>query len=229
MADKYDKLLKEGLIRLKESEFCDVPNEDDIEYEFSKNYLKAKEKLLKKLDRSYWKYINTAAKKVAVILFALVIAFSSLMTVDAFRETVLDFIVTIYKTFTQLEASTNEEKQIKKFYSIMEIPTEYSPIIRNFNDAIGHQTWSNNYKQITLSQNLSHTSNQFDSEHGELIEAEINNTSCLVCQDNNYLFCYWEFDGYRFELIYPIDLGEEFMSEVVGHLVEVDPEELPTE
>ena len=45
MADKYDELLKQGLIRLKEIEFSDVPKED-IKYEFSDKYLKSKEKYI---------------------------------------------------------------------------------------------------------------------------------------------------------------------------------------
>lgn len=226
MADKYDKLLKEGLTRLKESEFRNVPDEDDIEYEFSENYLKAKEKLLNKLDRSYWKYINTAAKKVAVILITLIIAFSSLMTVDAFRNSIIDFVVTIYKDFTQIKSNSKEERHIKAFYSMITIPEKYSSTDYLFSEVIGYQTWSYNNKRIRLTQNLSHVSNQFDSEHGQQEEIIINDTPCLICNDETQYYCYWEFDGYRFELVYPIDLGEEFMSGVVGNLVEIDPEDM---
>ena len=100
MADKYDELLKQGLIKLKEIEFSGVPKEEEIEYNFSDKYLKNKERLLNKLNHSYWKYVNTVAKKVAVIIISFIIAFSSLMTVDALRESLIDFIVTIYKSFT---------------------------------------------------------------------------------------------------------------------------------
>ena len=62
----------------------------------------------------------------------------------------------------------------------------------------------------------------FDSENGELKEEIINDTPCLVCETNSDYFCYWEFDGYRFELVYPKELGREFMSEVVGNLIEVE-------
>lgn len=227
MADKYDKLLKEGLTRLKEAEFRYVPDEDDIEYEFSGKYLKAKERLLKKLDRSYWKYVNTAAKKAAVILITLIIAFSSLMTVDAFRETFVNFIITIYKNFTQIEEDLKTEEHIKTYYSFEKLPKSYTKVDVQYNKATYFQIWDNNaLKPISLNQVPTHTSNQFDSEHGELSEAIINDTPCLICKDEIQYYCYWEFDGYRFELIYPADLGEEFMSEVVGNLVEIDPEEM---
>ena len=227
MTDKYDRLLKEGLIKLKEAEFSYVPTKDNIDYEFSEKYLRSKEKLLNKIDHSYWKYINSAAKKVVVILITLIITFSSLMTVDAFRKTVSDFIVTIYQTFTKIEHKTQLNNQIKTYYSLNNLPAGYEINTLNYSESTYLQVWDNvNSKHLTLSQVPINTSNIFNSEHGEISESIINDTPCFICQDENYFFCYWEFDGYRFELIYPIDLGEKFMSEVVGNLTEVNPEDI---
>ena len=58
----------------------------------------------------------------------------------------------------------------------------------------------------------------------ELNETTINDTPCLTCANDKNYFCYWEFDEYRFELIYPLELGEEFMCEIVGKLIEYKPE-----
>lgn len=227
MADKYDKLLSIALVKLKEDEFSYVPEENEIEHAFSEKYLKAIERILNKLDRSYWKYVNTVAKKVAVIIVTLIIAFSSLMTVDAFRETVFDFIVTVYKNFTQIGQNIEKKEHIKSYYSLYNLPMGYAKEFANCGEAVFSQLWSNVHSgSISLNQVALHISNLFNSEHGELREAIVNNTPCFICQDNNYFFCYWEFDGYRFELIYPVDLGEEFMSEVVGNLIEIDPEDM---
>ena len=230
MTDIYDKLLKQGLIKLKEIEFNDVPKEEEIEHDFSDKYLKSKEKLINKLSRSYWKYINTAAKKVAVIIISFIIAFSSLMTVDAFRETVINFIVTMYEAFGKVENNLWSDNHINSFYSVINAFSEHTKVASHCNESIYTQLWITKDKYlISLNQVPANTPNQFDSEHGELREIIVNDTPCLTCKTNADYFCYWEFDGYRFELIYPIDFGEEFMSEVVGHLVEVDPEELTTE
>lgn len=229
MADKYDKLLSIALVKLKEDEFSYVPEENEIEHAFSEKYLKAIERILNKLDRSYWKYVNTVAKKVAVIIVTLIIAFSSLMTVDAFRETVIDFIVKIYETFSEVKASrSNNSKQIEISYSFESSPHLYFITTTLFTNATNLQVWHNNVtgQDISLKQSPVYTSNYFDSEHGKLSEAIINDTPCLICKDNIQYYCYWEFDGYRFELIYPVDLGEEFMSEVVGNLIEIDPEDM---
>ena len=230
MTDRYDELLKQGLIKLKEMEFSYVPEKEDIDHNFSDKYLSNKERLLNKLSRSYWKYVNTAAKKVAVIIISFIIAFSSLMTVDALRESLIDFIVTIYKSFAVIEHKIANNEYLENYYSLQKPPEGYTNILTNLDNSKFIQLWDfNGSNPISLAQVPLYTPNQFNSEHGKLSEETINNTPCLVCVDNTLYYCYWEFDGYRFELIYPIELGEEFMSEVVGHLVEVDPEEFKTE
>ena len=230
MTDRYDELLKQGLIKLKEMEFSYVPEKEDIDHNFSDKYLSNKERLLNKLSRSYWKYVNTVAKKVAVIIISFIIAFSSLLTVDAFRESIINFVVTIFDSFSKVEQSSTNEEIIYSYYTIGKLPSGYMERTSHKSKAVYFQVWStSNNKQISLNQVPANTSNQFDSEHGIFGETIINDTPCFICQDENYFFCYWKFDGYRFELIYPIDLGEDFMSEVVGRLVEVDPEELTTE
>lgn len=228
MAEEYQELLIRGLTKFKEWEFSTVPDENEIEHIFSDKYLKAKEKLLNKLGRSYWKYVNTIAKKVAIIILTIIIAFSSLMTVDSIRERVVNFVVNIYNTFAKIEAeNTISTDPIKTFYALPFVPEEFNNKNLNCSELLSTIYWRN-YKQesIIFTQTSPLRFYKFNSEHNNIAEAIINNTLCLVCKDNNLYYCYWEFDGYRFELVYPIDLGEEFMSEVVGKLVEIDPEDM---
>lgn len=227
MTDKYDKLLSRALVKLKEDEFRYVPEENEIEHTFSEKHVKTIEKILNKLDHSYWKYVNTIAKKVAVIIVTLIIAFSSLMTVEAFREMIANFVITIYESFTKIEQEAKIEHRIDTFYSLNSLPSKYAKRISNHSETISFQVWDNaNFKSISLNQVSANNTNLFNSEHGTTYEAIINDTPCLICKDNIQYYCYWEFDGYRFELVYPLDLGEEFMSEVVGNLIEIDPEDM---
>lgn len=228
MRTKDDELLIRGLSILKELEFSHVPQEMEIDYTFSEKYIKNKEKLLNKIGHSYWKYVNTVAKKVAIIIVTLIITFSSLMTVDAFREKVIDFIFKVYNSFTQIDSfADNEQKPIERYYTIHNKVDTYYLSSTTINKYVFITFWSNKLNNdIMLTQNGISESSKFNSEHGELSEVIINSTPCLICKDPIQYYCYWEFDGYRFELIYPVDLGEEFMSEVVGHLVEVNPEDI---
>ena len=228
MAEEYQELLIRGLTKFKEWEFSTVPDENEIEHIFSDKYLKAKENLLDKLGRSYWKYVNTVAKKVAIIILTIIIAFSSLMTVDSIRERVVSFVVNIYKTFAQIEAnSTNFPTSIETFYTLPFVPKEFNKNDLNHSELLLSTCWKNNILEtIVLSQTVPSIPYSFNSEHSDISEVIINDIPCLVCKDLDFYYCYWEFDGYRFELVYPLDLGEEFMSEVVGKLVEIDPEDM---
>lgn len=228
MKTKYDELLIQGLTKLIDLEFYNISDSKDINYKFSDNYVQSKEKLIKKLGTSYWRFINTVAKKVAIIIVTLIIAFSSLMTVDAFREKVVDFVYKIYDIFTEIKYDQiNTKTYIDTNYTTANIPNSYSNKSTNFNKSSNAFLWMNQRNElITLIQSPSKNSQQFNTEHGILKEVIINDTPCLTCKTTTDYFCYWEYDGYRFELIYPTDLGEEFMSEVVGNLVKIDPAEL---
>lgn len=228
MKNKYDDLMIQGLTTLKNIEFAYVDNIEEIDYNFSEKYIKSKEKLIKKLGHSYWKYVNTVAKKAAVIIVALIIAFSSLLTVDAFRERVVDFAYKIYNTFSEIiRYDSEKEINLDRLYKPRNINATYNKETKLYSPGLWFVIWSNE-DNITISfkQNDISIGTQFNTEHGTLNETIINDTPCLTCKTNTDYFCYWEFDGYRFELIYPLDLGEEFMSEVVGNLVEIDPDEL---
>lgn len=228
MKNKYDDLMIQGLITLKNLEFAYVSDIENIDYVFSEKYIRHKEKLIKNLGRPYWKYVNTIAKKAAVIIVSLIIAFSSLMTVDAIREKFVSFVYKIYNTFTQISYNdTVDSNSIKTNYTFTNVPITYDKHSTTLTESANSYYWIDKMDRFILLKQASKTeTTQFNSEHGELFEKIINDTPCLICKDPNLYYCYWEFDGYRFELIYPLDLGEEFMSEVVGNLVEIDPDKL---
>lgn len=222
MKEAYYSILKNGLSELKYLEYLHIPQEDKIDHTFSKKYLTSKNKLLKKTGQYYWKYVNTLTKKIAVITIAFIIALSSLMSVDAVRERVLGFIYKNYSYFTEIEKEIGiSNEKISEYYTLADIPEGFSVILTNHSPVVLTTIWSNEKEQdIIYTQALKSAGTSFNSELGELSETIINNVPCLIFKsDINYL-CYWEFDKYRFELIYPIDLGERFMSKVVGSLVE---------
>ena len=54
-------------------EFKDIPyNEGDIEYSFSRKFNLKMQKLIKNQKKSYWKLVNTASKRVAIVCIAII-------------------------------------------------------------------------------------------------------------------------------------------------------------
>lgn len=224
-SNNFDNVLIQGLYEFKELEFSKVPPEDEIDHTFSEKYIKERNRIIRQLGRSYYKLINTTLKKVAIIILTLIIAFSSLMTVDAFREKLLEFIYRTFYTHTVIDSGINYTDNIEKHYSIPVIPDNYTETFFKESANVFTKNYENNtHQDIVFIQSLTSNPFFFDSENGELQEEIINDTPCLICENKSKYYCYWEFDGYRFELVYPTELGKQFMSDVVGKLIEIEPE-----
>lgn len=224
-SNNFDNVLIQGLYEFKELEFSKVPPEDEIDHTFSEKYIKERNRIIRQLGQPYYKLINTTLKKVAIIILTLIMALSSLMTVDAFREKLLEFIYRTFSTHTVIDSSKNDTDKIERYYSIPSIPNNYAETFSKESANNTTKKYENNTHQyIFFIQALTSNPFLFDSENSELKEEMINDTPCLTCENKSKYYCYWEFDGYRFELVYPKELGKQFMSDVVGKLIEIEPE-----
>lgn len=224
MQNKYDDVLKSGLSELKRTEFSCVPVENEIEHVFSENYDEKKQRSFKQLLHSRNEHKYVAVKRLAILIAVLVILFSSLMSVSATRQKLLDFFYDVYHAFIQIEIKPVTNKgALEKEYTISVIPNNYSLSHTSNNNLMKSTFFVNENEQvIKFTQTVTSALERFNSEQGELSEVVINDMPCLVCENDSNYFCYWDFDGYRFELIYPMELGEKYMAEVVGKLVEVE-------
>lgn len=184
MENKYDELLVQGLTKLIDLEFSHMPDGEDINYTFSERYIRNRERLIRNLGRSYWKFFNTVTKKAAVIIVALIIAFSSLMSVDAIREKVVNFVYKIYNTFTQISYNEiTDSNSIKTNYTFTNIPVTFKPHTTMLTESANNCYWIDEMNRLILLTQAANTeTTQFNSEHGELSEKIINDTPCLICK-----------------------------------------------
>lgn len=74
-------------------EFKDIPdNEDDIEFSFSNNFNQKMQKLIKRQKKSYWKFINTASKRVAIICIAIISLLCGMLCIEPIRVSAIEAI-----------------------------------------------------------------------------------------------------------------------------------------
>lgn len=220
MANKNKDFIINSLFELMEAEFCHIPKEDEIDHSFSKKYIDSKNKLLNKLEKPNCYFINSSVKKAATIAVTLLVLASSLISVDATRNTIVNFAFKIRDTYSQITSTESPVNAIKKYYSICS-PEGFTVEAATKNENTNTIIWINDKDEtIVFSQDLKSTSTLFNSENGQLEETIINGIPCLTCKNNGSFFCYWDDDSYRFGLIYPENLLEEFMATVVGNLIE---------
>ncbi len=219
--EKYDKLMLEALRLYKEQQLKSIPLEDEIDYEFSESFQKKIEKLIRKQERTVWRFFQSAERKAAAIILALIIGLSATLSIDAIREPIFEFFYKMFSTHTEIEYDQNVNKTITEYYTLSKVPDGYKETMDNrFGELSTYILWMNNeYDQIKLQQFVAETSATFNSEDCVVKEVSVNNINTLLCDNGHSIICTWSEHGYYFELIYPSELEENLMYEVIGKLV----------
>ncbi len=231
--NQYDDILRTGLKTFVHAEFANIPPENEIDYTFSEKYEKEKAKLLAKIDRHLWKYTNTVAKRVAIIVLCFLVAATSLFSVEAIRGKILEFFYSVFDTYTVVDfkecsvaddndnyTKTQQQSQ-NQFYMIANIPEGYTTITKNVSENHAFFVWKNADNQtISFEQCIGKNSININTEGAQPAEKTINGIPCLVVnQSYGYTYC-WQYENYSFLLSYPLELGEEYAESIIGKLAE---------
>lgn len=146
------------------SDYASIPENDDIiNYSFSDGFTKKMQKLIISQKTSYWRFVNTAAKKVAVIFLVSIVLFSSAMSVRAIRESVVEFFKEVYDTF------------VSYFFEgemIDELPNENSDEISNEtpNESSSSILLPKGFTQIDVLEDENMMSIIYSNDSGDIIE-----------------------------------------------------------
>ena len=126
MAISVDEF-KDALRKVVSSEFANIPeDENSIDYVFSERFNKKMEKLLKAQKKVYWKFINTAAKRVAIIFLVFIALFTTACSIKEIREPVVRFIIETYEKFNQYFFEGDTTDEISYEYKIKNIPDGFA-------------------------------------------------------------------------------------------------------
>ena len=222
---KYDALMVEALKSYKAKQLASIPENDAVDYEFSEGFKRKMERLIRNQEKSYYKIINTTAKKAAIIIVSIILGLSATLTIDAIREPIFNFFYEIFSTHTDIkpfESHTSKKGDNKiTHYIVPDIPSDYEKT-ETYIDELGLDIyWFNKdrTKSISFSQyNLTGYDSSVNSENGGIKELIINDIGVLLCRNEHNYICTWLEHGYSFELIYPLEFGEKYAYEVVGKL-----------
>ena len=100
---------------------------DNNEIEFSSYFEERMEKLIERQKKTYFKIINTAVKRVACIIVAILILAGTVISVDALREGIKNFFIEVYEKFSTIvfEKSNLNSTEITVCYDPKYIPDGY--------------------------------------------------------------------------------------------------------
>ena len=84
-----------------------LPSEDEIEWDFSKEFEKSMEKLIRQNNRIQLSTRRTVTKSLIAAIVAIIVLFTGLMSVAATREPIIEFIKKIFPQYNEITLSEN--------------------------------------------------------------------------------------------------------------------------
>lgn len=186
-------------------EFCHIPGEDAIVHTFSEAFLRRKEKLIKNTRKTTWYWVNTAAKRAAVIVLLLAMLFSVAMSVEAIRDPVITFFTEYYKEYFLMVYEGEGRGEIEHAYGFSQLPKGYEIKDVVSNPACVIITLENaEGEMIIFDQGVTRGSkdNAIDNEYGRVTEILYGDLPVVAYEHEEGVtkMISWVYDGYAFTL-----------------------------
>lgn len=202
-------------------EFEDVPvDESEIEYEFSEEFNRKMEKLLRRVAYDRTHAVSWAARKVIAVAAAIIFALAGMMSVSAIREPVVEFFYNIYEEFMEIFFEGDTTEKITYVYSLSEIPEGFVETQRLFDGAISIITYENEKSGdiIELSQCITEdTSFLLDNDHGNIAQYKMNDkeVSVFISDYGESFYVFWTEESYYMTMIFSGHTTVEDLMEMV--------------
>lgn len=123
---EYRECIAAALCPEYEAMLC-VP---ETEHQFSERFERNMQKLIRRRNKPYYRFINTLGKRAAVIVIAfLTISFTTVMSVEALRTPFLDFIMSIFSDHSEVRTIDDSgvyPSKIENYYEITSDLSDYS-------------------------------------------------------------------------------------------------------
>lgn len=199
-------------------EFRDIPRDDSqIPHKFSAEFEYKIAKLIQKEKSFFWHFINTASKRVAVIVLVFVMLFTTACSVKAIREPIVRFLTEVYETFTQYFFEGEKTNVITEKYQISAIPTGFSEESVFETDTVITVVYQNAQNNtIHFTQSITDgTTIYLDSEKGDRKTIAVSEYEVHLYSQNGVLFAMWVHNGYYFEVVCYGDFSENHMISLI--------------
>lgn len=198
MNEKFIMALREAMYIDCERVLNNLP---DVEPNFSLEFEKKMQKLIKRRSHSYYPLIATAGRRAACIIAAVIIIAAAPLSVKAVRDAVKEFVIKIFSDHQNVAVSTiaeNAPETIEEVYTI-DVPEGFELTEELVTDGWVNQIYKKEDKYIDLTQVvLSMFHANIDTETTTM---EILIEDGIEYQLYNYENAYriiWKYDGYVF-------------------------------
>ena len=214
---KFKSALRESVSK----EFNFVPtDENSIEYTFSKSFEKQMNKLIKSQRRVYYVLLNTAAKRVAVIVVVCLVMLTATFSIKAFREPTVNLIKKAFSTFTHYSFEGETTDIITKEYTII-APDGFKQTYKHKSDGLISTEYTNTsgdiikFKQMTTEYSGGYFVN---NENGDIKTKTVNGIKVEFKELHNTKSAIWTSNGYVFEIVCYGDIDYKAIEDMIKSL-----------
>lgn len=201
-------------------EFAHIPNEEDIEYEFSERFNKKMDKLFKKIERNCTYPTVSLSKRILTIAAAILIIFAGLMSVSAIREPIVNFVLEFFEEHIDFGFSGDVSQEIEYEYGFSDIPEGFELVTKTSDYDVIYSEYKNETTgdEIVFTQTITDgLSLSIDSEHGNTSVEQIGETPVFLYDgiEQDYFQASWTYETYSLILVYYGDIEKEAFLELV--------------
>ncbi len=201
-------------------EFAYIPNEEDIEYEFSERFNKKMDKLLKKIERNCTYTSVSTKRRIVTVVAAILIIFAGLMSVSAIREPIVIFVLEFFEEHIDFGFWGDISQEIEYEYSFSKIPEGFELATQTSDYDIVYYEYKNETTgdEIVFTQTITDgLSLSVDNEHGKTSVEQIGETQVFLYDgiEQDYFQANWISEKYSLVLIYYGDIEKEAFLELV--------------
>ena len=209
-----ENVLKTAIANSIISEYDEIYEQADDESDFSKGFEKKMDKLISRRKKPYYIMINTAFKRVAVIIIAFIsISAVTILSVDALRDFFKDLFVNIFSDHSHVVANTEPEvgessltitypEKIESKYEITYDLSDYEKTVYSDDEISTIIEYVNGDAIIDYTQYVVSQYDAFlNTENAEIEHIDINGHDAMMFIDNNgYYSIIWNNGEYIIQL-----------------------------
>ncbi len=200
-------------------EFASIPEENEIEYEFSEKFNLKMQKVLSGRKQNTYTF-SKAKKNVYALILAGLMLFAGLISVSAIREPIVEFIIEKYESFIEFTFSGDTSKQITHEYNFEYLPEGFSEIVYQVSEGAVYKEFLNEETQaiISLYQTVTDENKiNLDNQQGEIITRSVEGKEVYIYKHktNGYIQANWIFDTYSLILTYHGSISTEELIELI--------------
>lgn len=204
-----------------EEEFANIPDESEIEVEFSDEFNRKMQELIDSIGANNGQKPKNDRKSrlnikgLIALAAALAVLLAGLMSVNAAGDSIVNFIVKTYEDFKEILFAGDGAAEIDHVYAFTEVPEGFTETERVLNDDMSFVRYENSDTGavIELSQTVADDAAfALDSQNGVVKEANVDGDEIKIyCAKSQNLYnAFWINDSCNAKLVYYGEVSDAF-------------------